>query len=286
MIAIAWVTKHTCSTDSVDWLVCLQPKPPRPTTTTPIRTITRVVTYLPQPPPIPQQQWVSAWSSVCCKRTRDCEPSHHVFPLFLPSSLSLSLSLSLFSETGIGGVKTYRTPEGGGLAPKVAPRKLGLLAPKLAIFYRVSVEKGQIQGPLKIQYFHPPSNFRRFGPPYPGLQSLSLFLRLAFFLSLSLSLLPLSLSTPFLFPSLSHSLSLYSPSLPPLSLPLHLSFCPSLGQSASSRPPQHYWVDQKGCSFSPVILISHLVRSILIMYLGKGEQTSLSCYLRAQESFS
>ena len=59
-------------------------------------------------------------------------------------------------ETGIGGVKTYRTLEGGGeLAPKVAPRKLGLLTPKLAIFYRISVEKGQIQGPLKIQNFHP-----------------------------------------------------------------------------------------------------------------------------------
>ena len=77
------------------------------------------------------------------------------------------------SETGIGGggVKTYRTLEGGGeLAPKVAPRRLGHLTPKLAIFYRISVEKGQIQGPLIIQNSPPPSNFRRFDPPYPGLQ--------------------------------------------------------------------------------------------------------------------
>ena len=41
------------------------------------------------------------------------------------------------SETGIGGVKTYRTLEGGGeLAPKVAPRKLGLLTSK----WRFSIE--------------------------------------------------------------------------------------------------------------------------------------------------
>ena len=75
------------------------------------------------------------------------------------------------SETGIGGVKTYRTLEGGELAPKVAPRRLRLLTPKLAIFYRISVERGQFQGPLKIQNFHPPSNFRRFDTPYPGLQT-------------------------------------------------------------------------------------------------------------------
>ena len=46
------------------------------------------------------------------------------------------------SETGIGGVKRYRTLKGGGgeLALKVAPRKLGLLTPKLRIFSRISVE--------------------------------------------------------------------------------------------------------------------------------------------------
>ena len=33
---------------------------------------------------------------------------------------------------------------------------------------------GQIQGPLKIQNFHPPSIFRRFAPPpYPGLQNIT-----------------------------------------------------------------------------------------------------------------
>ena len=69
------------------------------------------------------------------------------------------------------GLKTCRTLEGGGeLAPKVAPRKLGLLTSKLAIFYRNCVERGQFQGPLEIQNFTPPSNFRRFDPPYPGLQ--------------------------------------------------------------------------------------------------------------------
>ena len=43
-------------------------------------------------------------------------------------------------------------------------RKLGLLTPKLRVFCRISVEKGQIQGPPKIQNFHPPSNFGRFNP--------------------------------------------------------------------------------------------------------------------------
>ena len=42
------------------------------------------------------------------------------------------------------------------LAPKVAPRRLGLLAPKLAIFYRVSAKRGRCQGPLEIQNVHPP----------------------------------------------------------------------------------------------------------------------------------
>ena len=39
-------------------------------------------------------------------------------------------------ETGIGGVKTYRTLEGGELAPKVAPRRLGVLTPN----WRFSIE--------------------------------------------------------------------------------------------------------------------------------------------------
>ena len=39
---------------------------------------------------------------------------------------------------------------GGELAPKVVLAKLGLLTPKLRIFYRNSAEKGQISGPPKI----------------------------------------------------------------------------------------------------------------------------------------
>ena len=75
------------------------------------------------------------------------------------SSLSVP---RLQSETGIGGVKTYRTLEGGGIAPKVAPRTLGLLDPKLAICYRISVERGQFRGPLEIRNFHPSSASTRW----------------------------------------------------------------------------------------------------------------------------
>ena len=72
------------------------------------------------------------------------------------------------------GFKTYRTLEGGGgeLTPKATPRRLGLLTPKLAIFFRIYPERGQFQGPWKLKIFAP-SNFRRYSPPYPGLQSLS-----------------------------------------------------------------------------------------------------------------
>ena len=48
-----------------------------------------------------------------------------------------------FLETGIGGVETVLNAEGGGTRPpKVAPQRLGLLTPKLAISYRISVERG------------------------------------------------------------------------------------------------------------------------------------------------
>ena len=49
------------------------------------------------------------------------------------------------SETGIGGgVKTYRTLEGeGGTRPESCPSKTWTFGPKLAIFYRISVERGQ-----------------------------------------------------------------------------------------------------------------------------------------------
>ena len=44
------------------------------------------------------------------------------------------------------------------------------MTPKLRIFYRISVERGQIQGPLKIRNFHPPLIFGDLNAPYPGLQ--------------------------------------------------------------------------------------------------------------------
>ena len=59
---------------------------------------------------------------------------------------------------------------GGELAPKVAPRRLVVLTPKLRIFCRISTERGHLEGPPKIENSRPPSNFRRFDPPYPGLQ--------------------------------------------------------------------------------------------------------------------
>ena len=65
----------------------------------------------------------------------------------------------------MGGQNVPNARGGGELAPKVAPRRLGLLTPKLAIFYRISVERGEFQGPLEFRNFHPPSNFRRFDPP-------------------------------------------------------------------------------------------------------------------------
>ena len=71
------------------------------------------------------------------------------------------------------GVKTYRAPEGG-TRPESCPWNGWMfLEFKLRIFCGISVERGQIWGPLKIQNFHPPSNFRRFDPPPydPGLPS-------------------------------------------------------------------------------------------------------------------
>ena len=55
---------------------------------------------------------------------------------------------------------------GGGNSPrKLSLESFDFLTRKSRIFDRISVEKGQIQGPLKSQNFHPPSNFRRFDPP-------------------------------------------------------------------------------------------------------------------------
>ena len=65
------------------------------------------------------------------------------------------------------GVKTHRMLEGEELAPKVAPRVLGLLTSKLKIFFRISVERGSCQVPLKLEIFTPASNFWRFDTPPP-----------------------------------------------------------------------------------------------------------------------
>ena len=86
---------------------------------------------------------------------------------------------ALFSETGIRGVKTYRTPEGGWNSPQKLPL-VGLLTPKLAILYRISVKRcpfppipGPLSGARGNSKFPSPPFFRRFDPPYPGLQYLS-----------------------------------------------------------------------------------------------------------------
>ena len=55
-----------------------------------------------------------------------------------------------------GGQNVPNARGGGELAPKVVPWRLGLLTPKLTIFYRISVERGQFQGPLEIRNFYPP----------------------------------------------------------------------------------------------------------------------------------
>ena len=73
--------------------------------------------------------------------------------------------LHIFGDWGRGGgVKTYRMLEGG-TRPESCPSKTWTLTPKLTIFYRISVERGQFQGPLEIKNFHPPHDFRRFDPP-------------------------------------------------------------------------------------------------------------------------
>ena len=65
-----------------------------------------------------------------------------------------------------GGGNALNPREGGELAPKVAPLKLGLLTPKLTVFYRISVERGQFQEPLEIRKFSsPPLNFGDLIPP-------------------------------------------------------------------------------------------------------------------------
>ena len=50
-----------------------------------------------------------------------------------------------------GGSKTYRTLEGGGNSPRKLPLEDGLVTPKLAIFYRNSVERVNFRGPWKFK---------------------------------------------------------------------------------------------------------------------------------------
>ena len=72
------------------------------------------------------------------------------------------------SETGIGGVKTYRTLEGG-TRPESCPRKAWTFDPRIEDFHQNICRKGSISGaPPKIRNFHHPSYFFwRFDPPPP-----------------------------------------------------------------------------------------------------------------------
>ena len=69
----------------------------------------------------------------------------------------------------MGVVKTYRTLQGGGeLGPEVLLGKLGLLTPKLRIFYRISVEMGvNFRDPQKFKIFTPALIFGGLTPPPP-----------------------------------------------------------------------------------------------------------------------
>ena len=61
-------------------------------------------------------------------------------------------------SSGMGGVKTYRTLEGGGgTRPESCPWKAWTFGPQIEISQGISVEKGQIQGHPKIEN----------SPPYP-----------------------------------------------------------------------------------------------------------------------
>ena len=80
--------------------------------------------------------------------------------------------MDYIGDRGRGGSKRTKRWRGGwGLAPKVVLGKLGLLTPEIEDFlHRISVEKGQIQGPPKIQDSPPPLSSEIERPPYPGLQ--------------------------------------------------------------------------------------------------------------------
>ena len=82
-------------------------------------------------------------------------------------SSRLLRSERFFGNRDRGGQNAPNARGGGELAPKVVLGKLGLLTPKLRIFYRSSVEKGRIQGPPKIHSFHPPLIFGHLTPSIP-----------------------------------------------------------------------------------------------------------------------
>ena len=66
--------------------------------------------------------------------------------------------------------KSQENP-GGGTRPKIVLAKLGLLTPKLAILYRISVESGQFGGPWILKIFNPPLIFGDLTPPIPASKS-------------------------------------------------------------------------------------------------------------------
>ena len=75
------------------------------------------------------------------------------------------------SEIGVGkqGQNVPNTGGPGGTRPESwRPSKVWTFDPKLTIFYRLSVGRGQFQGPLKI---HPPPIFGDSTPACPGLQA-------------------------------------------------------------------------------------------------------------------
>ena len=69
---------------------------------------------------------------------RACELKDQTYKKTRALKFSAKKKKNKRSETGMGG-GSNRTLEGGELAPKVAPRTLGLLTPKLTIFYRGSM---------------------------------------------------------------------------------------------------------------------------------------------------
>ena len=76
--------------------------------------------------------------------------------------------ISKRSETGIGGVKTYRTLEGGGTRPESCPWKAWTFDPQIGDFLWNLCRKGLNFGrPWKFEIFTPPRIFGDLTPPIP-----------------------------------------------------------------------------------------------------------------------